>query len=58
MATDSRRGPKIDPENERDYHEAFLKLTQIQIDLAKRGLLDPTERDIVKSWEARKAVVG
>ena len=49
MATESRRGPKIDPENERDYHEAFLRLTPEQVSVAKAGLLNPTERDIVKS---------
>ncbi len=46
---------RTDPSNEGEYHEAFLRLTPAQIKSAKEGLLDPTERDIVKSWEAKKA---
>ena len=57
MATDFRGGSRIwiDPTNGRAYHEAYLKLTPDKVVAAEKALFDPTERDIVKYWEAKEA---
>lgn len=55
MAADSQRNPRVqvDPGDERYYHEAYLKLAPEKVAAARKALVNPTERDIVKFWEIK-----